>query len=174
MDQLRLLDVPIVGLMPCDVGKANDLLVAWGHRLGEVHRPFGMQAFVLEWQGAPISVAVSASIVSATVAGYHRGEVVECARLCSDPAHAWATRVMLRLWRETCGPLWPYWPVKAAISYSQNAHHRGDLYRFDSWEKVRDDCGSSGGGAWSRKRYATDVVMGKKTLWLWRYEATQA
>ena len=169
MNQPRLLEVPILGLMPYDVGKANEILVAWGHRLGEIHRPFGMQAFVLEHQTEPISVAVSASIVSATVTEYRRGEVVECARLCSAPDATWATRVMLRLWREACAPLWPYWPVKAAISYSQNAWHDGGIYRHDGWERIKEDCGSSGGGAWSRKRYATDAVYGKKTLWIWRY-----
>lgn len=165
----RLLDLPISGLYPLDIKDANRLLVEWGHRLGEIHRPFTMQAFALELDGEPISVAVSASVVSATVAGYRRTEVVECARLCSRPDSPWANRVALRLWRETCAPRWPDWPVRAAVSYSQNAYHRGDLYRFDGWERVRDDCGSSGGGAWSRQRYAGEAVYGKKSLWLWRY-----
>ena len=48
--QLRLLTVPIVGLMPLSVGDANDLLVEWGHNLGPVHRPFRQEAFALEEQ----------------------------------------------------------------------------------------------------------------------------
>jgi hypothetical protein len=167
--QVRLLDAPLVALTVLPVETANRLLVEWGHRLGPCHRPFTQQAFSLELEDEPISVAISASAVSATVAGYGRGQVVECARLCSRPDAAWATRVMLRLWREVCARRWPDWDVLAAISYSHNAMHRGDLYRFDGWERVRDDCGSTGGGAWSRKRYATDVVHGAKTLWLWRY-----
>ena len=167
--ELRLFELPMVGLGPIGLAEANRLLDCWGHRLGPIHRPFTMQAFALEKCGTPISVAVSASAVSATVAGFRRQEVVECARLCSDPAHPWANRVMLRLWREACARAWPDWEVLAAISYSQNAHHRGDLYRFDGWEKIREDCGSRGGGAWSRKRYASDAVYGSKTLWLWRY-----
>lgn len=168
-DQLLLLDVPILGLYPLAMDEANALLAIWGHRLGPRTRPFGQQAFCLRLQGAPISLTVSASIVSATVAGYRRNEVVECARLCSAPGSAWATRVMLRVWRECCAPLWPYWEVRAGISYSQNAHHKGHLYRHDGWQKMQDDCGSLGGGAWTRKRYAGETVAGKKTLWLWAY-----
>ena len=167
--QLALLDIPIAGLYPCAISEANALLQLWGHRLGPCHRPFGQQAFCLNLQGQTISLTVSASIVSKSVAGYGRKEVVECARLCSAPGYQWATRIMLRLWREVSAPLWPYWPVRAGISYSQNAHHRGDLYRFDGWEKLSEECGSMGGGAWTRPRYATQAVAGKKTLWLWRY-----
>ncbi|HEX8867340.1 MAG TPA: hypothetical protein VF821_16905 [Lentzea sp.] len=168
IQQARLIDVPMAGLYPCDLDDANALLVAWGHKLGPVDRPFRSEAFTLELDGQPIAVAVSASAVGSPVAGYTRGQVVELARLGSR--EPWVTRVMLRLWREVCAPRWECWPVLAAISYSKNAMHRGDIYRFDGWEKIREDCGSSGGGAWSRKRYATDPVHGKKTLWRWRYD----
>ncbi len=168
--QPLLLAVPISALMPILPEDANHLLVEWGHRLGPVNRPFRQEAYTLELHGRPISVAVSASIVSNTVAGYARTEVVELARLCSAPGSAWATRVMLRLWREACAPVWNCWPVRAAISYSHNAMHKGDIYRFDQWEKVREDCGSNGGGSWSRPRYASDAVKGSKTLWVWRYD----
>lgn len=167
--QPRLLTVPMVGLMPISIDDANRLLTAWGHRLGECHRPFVQQAYALELHDEPISVAISASIVSDTVAGYRRTEVVECARLCSVPGVTWSNRVMLRLWREVCAPAWPCWAVRAAISYSHNAMHSGNLYRLDGWERVKTDCGSSGGGSWGRQRYATDVVHGQKTLWIWRY-----
>ena len=73
------------------------------------------------------------------------------------------------LWREIGGPRWPYWSVKAAIAYSQNVRHPGNIYRFDGWEKITDRAGSGGGGAWSRKRYAGNAALGPKTLWLWRY-----
>jgi hypothetical protein len=165
-----LFPMPLSGLYPVKLDEANVLLEQWRHRLGPVHRPFRSEAFALELDGRPLSVAVSASVVSATVAGYEREQVVELARLGSDPTEAWATRIMLRLWREVCAPRWHSWQVQAAISYSHNAMHRGDIYRFDGWKRIRDDCGSSGGGSWSRPRYATDVVHGRKTLWLWRYE----
>lgn len=170
VSQPRLMTVPITAVIPIDIDRANALLSQWGHRLGPINRPFRMEAYAFEIDGSPVNVAVSASIVSSTVAGYQCQEVVELARLCADPAFAWSNRVMLRLWRETLAPRWKCWPVKAAISYSHNAMHRGDLYRFDGWTKIREDAGKSGGGAWSRPRYATDAVMGSKTLWLWRYQ----
>jgi len=112
---------------------------------------------------------MSASAVSSTVVGYQRDQVVELARLCSARGAAWASRVMIRLWREVFARRWPDWPVLAAISYSQNAHHRGDLYRFDGWTKIRDDAGSTGGGTWTRQREDGHVARGAKSLWLWRY-----
>jgi hypothetical protein len=35
---------------------------------------------------------------------------------------------------------------------------------------LAENCGSNGGGAWSRKRYAGDAVHGKKTLWGYVYD----
>lgn len=171
----RLLTVPLVGLHPVTLEEANALLVRFGHRLGPVERPFRSECFVLELDGEAVSVAVSASAVSDTIVGeidgqpieYRRDEVVELARLASS--EPWANRVMIRLWREACAPRWTCWPVRAAVSYSKNAMHRGDLYRFDGWTRIRTDAGSSGGGAWSRKRYASDAVHGSKSLWVWRY-----
>jgi hypothetical protein len=175
--QPRLLDSPIVALSQLTIDDANRLLIAWGHRLGAVHRPFSMEAYALEVDGVPVSVAISASSVSSRVTGtidgepirLDRHEIVELARLGSDPESRWATRVMLRLWRETCALRWTDWPVTAAISYSHNAMHPGNLYRFDGWTRISDNCGSTGGGIYSRRRYATDAVHGRKSLWLWNY-----
>jgi len=157
----------MAGLYPTTVAEANAFLERIGHRLGPVHRPFRQEAYALEVDGEAVAIAVSASIVNGPVAGYGRDEVVELARL--GATERWANRVMLRLWREACAPRWASWPVRAAVSYSHNAMHRGDLYRFDGWEKVRDDAGSSGGGTWGRTRKNTDAVYGRKTLWVWRY-----
>ncbi|MCA1571967.1 MAG: hypothetical protein LC798_16980 [Chloroflexi bacterium] len=180
--------LPVAGLTPVSLADANALLAEWGHYLGPVTRPFGSQAWMFEIDGRPVSVAVSASIVSASVTvheghdvrkepcttscrTYQRGQVIELARLCSSISERWATRVLLRLWREVAAPRWPYWPLRAAIAYSQNDRHDGRIYRFDGWGKGADNCGSSGGGAWSRKRYAADAAHGKKTLWVWEYPA---
>lgn len=193
--QLRLLTVPIVGLVAMGAGhadeiaEANDLLVRWGHKLGKVERPFRQEAYALEVDGVPISVAISASTVSKTVRGaltrkvnggkrgetfevpvcYRRTEVVELARLGSDPAYPWASRVMLRLWRSVLAQRWDCWPVVAAVSYSHNRYHDGELYRFDGWELINERCGSRGGGNHSRLREDDDAVYGPKRLWLWKY-----
>jgi hypothetical protein len=169
--QEPLMDIPMAGLYPTSVTEANELLVRWGHRLGPVRRPFRQEAYVLTVDGRPVAVATSGSIVNGPVAGYQRDEVVELTRLAA--CEPWATRVMLRLWRELCAPRWACWPVKAAVSYSHNAMHRGDIYRFDGWTKIREDAGSNGGRTWSRERRQSDAVYGRKTLWLWRYEAVR-
>jgi hypothetical protein len=153
---------------------ADELLVSWGHRLGPYRRLFGQQAYVLCVDREPVSIAVSASVISPTVAGYRRDQVVELARLCSAPGRSWASRVMLRLWREVAAPRWRYWPVQAAVSYSLNAQHRGHLYRHDGWERVTDRAGSRGGGTWSTRRDAGDPAFGSKTLWIWRYRDPDA
>lgn len=170
---------PIAAVEPVDLARANLLLARWQHNLGPVHRPFRSEAWTLNVLGEPVAVAVTTSTVSEHVTGadhgqpvsLQRSEVVELARLCSDPAQRWATRPMLRLWRETCATRWQCWPVAAAVAYSQNRRHAGDIYRWDGWTLINSDCGSSGGGSWSRKRYATEAVHGRKTLWLWRYLA---
>lgn len=168
--QPMLFAAPIAGVYPIGMGEANELLVRWEHRLGPINRPFRSEAYALMLDQRPVAVAVSTSIVNGPVAGYERQEVVELGRLCAEPGNRWANRVMLRVWREVAAPRWKCWPVKAAVSYSHNAMHRGDILRTDGWTKVRDDCGSSGGGLWSRKREQGEAVYGSKSLWVWIYE----
>lgn len=182
LGQPSLLDTPMAALSPVTIDDANRLLVAWKHRLGPINRPFSMEAFALALDGNPVAVAVSASTVSAHMTGwldlpnkerpvrYERREVVELARCAASPGSPRANRVMLRLWREACAPRWTDWPIKAAVSYSHNGLHTGQLYRFDGWTKINDRCGSSGGGTYSRPRYATDAIYGRKSLWIWPYE----
>ena len=170
---LRFPTMPaVVGFMPVHLDEANALLAEWGHYLGPVNRPFRSEAWALDLDDQPIAVAVGASAVSDTVAGYQRAEVVELARLAAR--ERWATRVMLRLWREVAAPrfrLGPDHPAPvAAIAYSQNSRHEGAIYRFDGWTLVSENAGSSGGGAWSRKRYAGDAAHGRKRCWLWPLE----
>lgn len=147
--------------------EANALVVEYGHNLGPCERPFRSEGWALDVMGEPIAVAITASIVSSTAAGYRCQEVVELARLASK--ERWANRVMLRLWREVAAQRYLAWTPIAAVAYSQNDRHEGRLYRFDGWEKVSDQAGSSGGGTWTKKRTAADEVHGKKTLWVWRY-----
>lgn len=175
----RLLDAPMVALSPLGISDANRLLLAWGHNLGPCNRPYTQRAYALELDGEPISLAMSGSMISEHARGVTklgeallllRSACVELTRLCSAPGYSWATRVMLRLWREVCAPRWPDWEVKAAVSYSQNALHAGNIYRLDGWERINEHCGTgSGGGSWTRKRYAGDAAAGSKSLWVWRY-----
>lgn len=163
--------VPAAGFFETDLGVANALIEDWGHYLGVNKRPFGAQAWRLDVAGEPVSVAISASTVSSTVAGFGRGHVVELARLCTKPGQRWATRVMLRLWREIGGPAWQqrYWRPVAAVAYSDNTRHPGNIYRLDGWRRVTDAAGSTGGGTWSTARGADHPARGPKSLWLWEY-----
>jgi DNA adenine methylase len=167
------------GLVGVHLDVANALLTRWGHYLEAMERPFGWQCFVLDVAGEPVSVAVSASTVSSTVAGYNRHEVVELARLCSAPEANWATRPMLRLWREVGARCWlnkyPDWQLRAAVAYSQNSRHNGQIYRFDGWTRITDRAGApSGPGAtWSKPRGTDHPAVGRKSLWLWQYPMTK-
>ncbi len=167
MEQLTLAPAAPVDVRLVPLGQANDLLTRWGHYLGPTERPFRQEPWVLFVDNAPVSVAVSASTVSSTAAGYDRHEIVELARLCSTSP--WATRVMLRLWREVLAPRWDCWPVNAAVAYSKNDRHEGRIYRFDGWERVGSSAGSTGGGTWTKARGAADEAAGAKTLWRWTY-----
>ena len=145
---------------------ADTLLEEWGHWLGGCNRPFGRQSFGLEIQGIGIvSVAVSASTVSASCGDFKRQEIVELARLCSHPDHRWATRVCLRLWRELAPYSWPYWPVRACVSYANALRHSGDVYRFDGWKRIANSKGSTGGGTWSKHK-----KMEPKSVWAYELE----
>jgi hypothetical protein len=162
---------PVVALTEVHPDQANALIVKWDHELGWCDRPFGMQGWVLDIDGEPVSAAISASIVSTTAAGYSQFELVELARQCSPPGNRWANRVMIRLWREACARRWPHWPVKAAVSYQLNANHDGALYRFDGWRKVTETAGADCGpnATWSKKRGPDDPRSGRKTLWVWEW-----
>jgi hypothetical protein len=168
---IRTRSQPLAQLQEVGSAEANRLLVEWAHYLGSCSRPFGRQGWALVVDGRPVSVAVSASTVSAHLVGpegrrFRRNELVELARLCSKSP--WATRVMLRLWREVAAPAWPYRTPRAAVAYSRNTRHEGNTYRFDGWRKVTDRAGtSSGGGTWTRTRQAADPAAGPKTLWFW-------
>lgn len=146
---------------------ADELLEKWGHWLGGCNRPFGRQSFALRLNRSIISVAVSASTINESCGGYSRNQAVELARLCSDPAQKWASRVCLRLWRETAAQCWgaKYWPVIALVSYSNSIRHKGDLYRFDGWTKVAEVRAGTSGSTWKRPR---KVAYEPKAVWVWK------
>lgn len=170
---LAAITAPVAGFFETEPDAVNALIAAWGHYLGPARRPFGMQAWRLDIGGQTVSVALSASTVSSTVASFQRGQVVELARLCTRPGYPWATRVMLRLWREVGAPAWPYWPAEAAVAYSGNNRHPGHIYRLDGWTRVTDRAGAPSGpnATWSKQRPEGHAARGAKTLWLWEYPA---
>jgi len=156
---------PLVSFDRIPNEQADRLLVEWGHWLGGCNRPFGRQSFGLQLAGAGlISVAVSASTVNPTCAGFDRQDVVELARLASDPEHCrWVCRVTLRLWRQVAPQQWAadYWPTAWRVSYQNAARHTGNLYRFDGWKRLAEVRGGTAGGDWSRRKsYEAKVIWG--------------
>lgn len=163
--------LPLVAADEIDVYDANQLLDMWGHSLGACERPFEQRAFVLQVDGWPVAVTIHASPVSSTVDGEPRAEgLVELARICRHPDHPWATRPMLRLWREVFVHHWRSWPVRTAISYATPGRE-GQIYRHDGWERVGTVKPSAGGGTWSNPPKVNNLADGVKTLWRYRIDS---
>jgi hypothetical protein len=143
---------------------ADQCLKTWGHWLEGCNRPFGRQSFGLTIHGELLCVAVSASTVNALCGGYPRNEIVELARLCSHPEHTELTRIGLRLWRVIAPGCWSrqYWPVRALVSYSNNKRHKGDIYRFDGWQKIKE---VPGGQTGTNATYSRKKTYEAKTIW---------
>ena len=123
-----------------DKKQANELIVSFGHPLGEYNRSFGYQAWGLAIDGRPSPSPCRARLSERPPLYYSRYEVVELARIARHPDHPGVTRVMLRLWRDYLAGRWDYWdaPVARAVSYGlpidENGRGTGNLYRFDGLE----------------------------------------
>lgn len=164
-----------VAVIPIEKSKGNELLDRWGHSLGPCNRPFGQDHWALVVNGCLTSVAVTASTVSPTVtdeAGrvWPRKEVAELARICTKPGENWATRPMLRFWREVLIHRWTHWPVSMAVSYATPGK-AGHIYRHDGWVRVREVKRSNpgAGSTWSKPSATDTMGDGRKTLWVYRH-----
>lgn len=160
--------LPAVAGVEADMDDVNRLLVEWDHSLGACNRPFEQRGHALLIDGEPVAVTVSASIVSTTCGGDPRRGLVELARICRHPDRPWATRPMLRLWREVFAHQFASWPVHTAVSYATPGR-TGEIYRHDGWERVGPVKPSSGGGTWSNAPKVNDLADGVKTLWRFRF-----
>lgn len=159
---------PLAHIDAIDIEMANNLLVEWGHRMGPVRRPkYAIEAaHALFQHGRPVAVTVAGETVREVVGqtGITRDDAVELIRLCAARSHL--CRPMLRLWREMIFP-----PIAAAhrrtvaISYQDQALHRGDVYRFDGWL----DIGKGGRGG-------TDARTGRsgRSLRIWAWPPDEA
>jgi antitoxin VapB len=140
----------------------NERLVAWGHRMGPIHRPTGGWSHGLVHDGELVAVVATDTLIRERVAGLTRHEAVELSRLCA--ARPDLCRVTLRLWRSfvfpalraECGFVW-------AVSYQDAAIHSGRLYRFDGWVRL------------AASRSGTDSRSGRKGrrkgIWGWSDDA---
>lgn len=154
---------PLCWLDTVDRNFANGMLVAWGHKMGPIDRPtFAVEAHhALLHHGRPVALASTMELRRevAGSTGIRREESVELVRLCAE--RQGLNRAMLRLWREFVLPdILAAHRRRIALSYSDSAHHRGDIYRFDGWHRL----GAAGGGGLDKR---TGKSGRKLVLWAW-------
>lgn len=151
---------PLVTFDGIGLHQANELLVAWGHKMGPLERGNSVGVHhALYHAGEPVAVAMTASLIRECVGGglghLTRANCMELARLCA--ARPGLCRVALRLWREF---VFPQLGVAAAISYQDADLHSGATYRFDGWTRA----------AFSHS--GTDARSGRvgrnKWIWVWQ------
>ena len=156
---------PLVAFDQISLQDANRCLRLWSHAMGELHRPMngsvlsggGDVAHGLIHDGRVVGVCTTSTLITPHVAGHPnmtRANTVELSRLCAEQRDI--CRVVLRLWRLF---VFESLPHEFAISYQDRALHRGDLYRFDGWEKI------------ATSRSGTDKRSGRKgrnkNVWAW-------
>ena len=147
---------PLASFEPISVDDLNDCLLAWGHKMGPLRRPYQHldRAYGLFHDGRIVGVVSTSPLVSEAVAGMGREQCCELSRLCC--ARPDLCRVVLRLWREfvfpTLGKPW-------AVSYQDAAAHTGGLYRFDGWVRL--------GGSRSGPDRRSGRPGRRKVIWGW-------
>lgn len=137
------------GAMPLE--EANAALERWGHKMGPIRRPMGLQeAHGLTIGSELVGVTVTADLICQRVASLGRDEAVELARVCAVQRDV--CRVLVRLWRLAVLPCIARHRGRAltGLSYQDAILHGGDLYRFDGWTAV------------ARSRSGTDPRSGRK------------
>lgn len=148
----------MVSFSSVSLAEANVLLEMWGHKMGRLHRGNqGAWCHALFHESEAVGVVTASPLIRECVGGAKwltRENCVELSRLAA--AREGLCRVVLRLWREFVFPALGY---QWAISYSDNALHRGELYRCDGWQKI------------AQSRSGIDTRSGRpgrnKSVWLW-------
>lgn len=159
---------PLVSFDAIDHDRLNAALVAWGHKMGPLHRPrygtFG-GAYGLVHDGQLVAVVAHEKLIAPETCGISRDDAFELARVCAIRPHL--CRVALRLWREFVFPsAAQVGGYQWAISYQDRAEHRGDLYRHDGWVRL----GHTSSGTDARGREGKRAGR-RKTVWGWTLDA---
>ncbi len=150
---------PLVHFTDAPLGLCNEMLAAWGHKMGPIHR--GNQNgwnHALYHNGRPVAVTTANTLIAPRVGGTEmdltRDNCIELSRLCAD--RPGLCRVALRLWRTFVFPTLGH---QYAISYQDADLHNGNTYRFDGWKRI------------GYSRSGVDTRSGrpgrKKYVWLW-------
>ncbi len=155
-DQTSMLP-PAVAFDPIDVREMNTCLVAWGHKMGPLNRPAGVQhAYGLIVGGSIVGVVGTSDLAAERVSGFNRQQAIELSRVCAERPDI--CRILVRLWREF---VFPHFSQPWAVSYQDAALHSGDLYRFDGWIRL------------SRSHSGADTRSGRegRDKWIWGWRA---
>lgn len=142
--------------------EANDCLERWGHRMGPINRPIfrAPMDFGLREMGELQGVICCDTLIRETC-GFTRRDAFELSRMCAAAPRI--NRALIRLFTEFAFPaVTRAWGTPWAISYQNAKMHRGDLYRFDGWLRLRETCG----GADPRAAKST-VSAQKRVIWGW-------
>lgn len=159
--------VPLLWFDEVSVAEVNELLVAWGHRMGAINRPnftADLAHVLVHRSEGPVVAVVSSTLIQDAVAGglphLNRANTIELSRLCA--ARPGLCRVGLRLWREF---VFPALGKEFAISYQDADLHSGATYRFDGWGRAPKIAHSG-----------TDARSGRKgrDKWVWVWPASGA
>jgi hypothetical protein len=131
-----LFDMSVASFSRITLDEANDALVAWGHKMGALHR--GNQDAVCHglFHGDKlVAVTAVSTLITPSVGGelpsLTRENCCELSRLCAE--RSGLCRVAIRLWREFVFPSLGY---EYAISYQDSDLHSGSTYRFDGWHRA--------------------------------------
>ena len=153
---------PIVTFTRTTLAQANDLLVAWHHKMGPLHRGNqGAVCYVLLSDGQPVAITTASNLIAPHVGGgatwLTRENTIELSRLCAERPSL--TRVALRLWREF---VFPRGGHQFAISYQDSDIHTGNTYRFDGWSRI----------AYSHSGRDTRSGRPGRNKWVWQWPPT--
>jgi len=153
---------PLISFDVIDRDEANDCLVRWGHRMGANNRPLYRAPidFGLREMGELQGVICCDTLIKETC-GFDRSTAFELSRICAAAPRI--NRALIRLFTEFAQPLVARtWGTAWAISYQNAKMHRGDLYRFDQWLRLRETTGGS-----DSRALGSTVSSQRRVIWGW-------
>lgn len=151
---------PSVFVDAISLEQANELLAAWGHKMGPLKR--GNQKAIchaLFNNDQPVALTTASTLIAPVVGGglrhLTRDTAIELSRLCAQ--RSGLCRVMLRIWREF---IFPHLGYQFAVSYQDADLHTGNTYRFDGWKRE----------GYSRSGVDTRSQRPGRRKYIWVYE----
>lgn len=158
-----LFDMSVASFVPITLDRANDSLIAWGHKMGPLHRlQHDAICHGLLHGDKLVALTIVSTLITPSIGGdlpfLTRANCCELSRLCAE--RSGLCRVALRLWREFVFPSLGY---KYTISYQDSDVHSGNTYRFDGWHRAH------------HSRSGNDARTGRKgrNKWIWVWPCPQ-